>query len=92
MIKKKDLTNEQLTKLFKNPFDLVNCAIHIAHQVVGNGRELKEGVNKNIASQILCKILKDHETEKQSESMLEGEKHHHSSHDKDFPTPLLEAV
>lgn len=74
MTKKPDLTNEKLTKLFSNPFELVSTAINIAHQVVGTGRELKEGPNKNVASQILRKILKDHETEKQSEEMLEVEK------------------
>ena len=74
MTKKPDLTNEKLTQLFSNPFELVSTAINIAQQVVGTGRELKEGPNKNVASQILRKILKDHETEKQSEEMLEVEK------------------
>ncbi|MCH9632531.1 MAG: hypothetical protein S4CHLAM6_08690 [Chlamydiae bacterium] len=73
MIKKPDLTNEKLTKLFSNPFELVSSAINIAHQVVGSGRELKDGTNRNVASQILKKILKDHESEKQSAEMLEAE-------------------
>ena len=92
MTKKNDLTNEKLTKLFSNPFELVSTAINIAHQVVGSGRELKEGPNKNVASQILRKILKDHESEKQSEEILEMEKNGSISNDKDFPDPLQQAV
>ena len=39
--KKSSLTNEELTKLYSNPFELVSNAIDIAHQVVGAGKELK---------------------------------------------------
>ena len=92
MTKKKDLTNEKLTKLFNNPFELVSSAINIAHQVVGSGRELKDGTDRNVASQILRKIVKDSETEKQSEEILEMEKNQTITNDKDLPDPLLQAV
>lgn len=83
MVKKNDLTNEKLTKLFNNPFELVSNAINIAHQVIGSGRELRDGTNRNVASQILNKILKDHETEKRSHEMLDVEKKKGSSSDLD---------
>lgn len=83
MAKKTDLTNEKLTKLFSNPFELVSNAINIAHQVVGSGRELRDGTNRNVASQILSKILKDHETEKRSQEILDIDKKKGSSSDSD---------
>lgn len=83
MAKKTDLTNEKLTKLFSNPFELVSNAIKIAHQVVGSGRELRDGTNRNVASQILSKILKDHETEKRSQDILDIDKKKGSPNDSD---------
>lgn len=92
MSKKNDLTNEKLRNLYSNPFELVSSAINIAHQVIESGKELKEGPNKNMAAQVLKKILKDHETEKQSEEMMDLEKGQAHANDKDLPDPLLQAV
>lgn len=90
--KKTNLTNEELTKLYSNPFELVSNAIKIAHQVVGSGRELKDSTTKNVATQILNKILKDHETAEQSQEMLKKDHTPSASHGKDFPDPMLQAV
>jgi len=58
MQKNKKLTNEELTKLFNNPFDLVNHAIDIAKHLVECGHELTDVGDKNSATIILKKSLK----------------------------------
>lgn len=91
MSQNQNLTNEKLTTLFDNPFDLVNHAIGVAHHVIESGRELGEGSDQNSASQILKKVLKERQSELQSQEILEKEKQHPAS-DKDLPDPMLQAI
>jgi len=88
MAKNTNLTNEKLTKLFDNPFDLVNHAIGIAHQLIESGRELAEGSELNPATQILKKILKERQAEVQSQEMLDADKDVSSKSDKDLPDTI----
>lgn len=92
MAQNNNLTNEKLTKLFENPFDLVNHAINIAHQVIESGRELGEGSEQNAATQILKKVLKERQVEAQSEEILELDANATNPSDKDLPDPMLQAI
>ncbi len=92
MQKKKNLTNEELTKLFKNPFDLVNHAIDVAKHLVEAGHELTDVGDKNTATVILRKVLKDRQDEEKNEDLIEFEERESVSEDKDVPDPLLQAI
>ena len=91
MAQQKNLTNEKLTNLFENPFDLVNHAINMAHQMIESGKELGDNTDQNAATQILKKVLKERQAEKQSEEILRVEKTP-SLNDKDLPDPMLQAI
>lgn len=70
---KKSLTNEELTKRFDNPFDLVNHAIDVAKHLVESGHELSEAQDRNSAVVVLKKVLKEQETQKQNQSLADLE-------------------
>lgn len=91
MAKHVNLTNEKLTDLFDNPFDLVNHAISMAQQVIASGKELGDSTDQNSATQILKRVLKERQAEVQSEKILEQGKNS-STTDKDLPDPLLQAI
>ena len=52
------LTNERLTKYFKNNFDMANYAIAIARQIVRSGKELS-------IDALIEEIVKTKEAEKE---------------------------
>ncbi len=74
MVNTPNLTNEKLSKLFDNPFELVNHAIKLARSVITSGHGIGEGADRNSATQILKQILRDKQAEKQSQDLLEQEK------------------
>ncbi len=92
MQKKKKLTNEDLTKLFDNPFDLVNHAIDVAKHLVQSGHELTEVGDKNSATIILKKVLKEREDAEKNDNLVEFEKRESLSDDKEIPDPLQQAI
>ncbi len=80
-----NLTNEELSKLFDNPFDLVNHAIGVAHHLVESGRELSDSSGKNCATQILKKMVKDHQGEEMSRQVLAFQATTPQEENKDHP-------
>lgn len=55
--KSKKITNESLSKRFKNSFDLVNYAIHLAENMIHSGRGARvEAETENPAMLILKEI------------------------------------
>lgn len=55
------LTNERLTKYFKNNFDMANYAINIARQIVKSGKEL-------VLEDLIEEIVRTKEAERLSKS------------------------
>lgn len=84
---KKKLTNEELSKHFKNPFELVNHAIGVAKHLVQAGHDLTDAGDRNTASVILKRVLKERESEE-----LLGHEKASTTEDKDLPDPMLQAV
>lgn len=74
MVNVTNLTNEKLSKLFDNPFELVNHAITLARAVIASGQGIGDGADRNSATQILKQILRDKQVEKQSQDLLDHEK------------------
>lgn len=92
MPKTNKLTNEELTKHFSNPFELVNHAIDLAKNMVGGGHELSDLGDKNAAGIILAKVLKNRESEEKSEALMELEQKKSVAEDKDLPGPFEQAI
>lgn len=89
---KKKLTNEELTKHFTNPFELVNHAIEVARHLVRSGHELSDATDRNSATLILKKVLKEREFEEKSAQLKDLEQKGAHREDKDLPDPLLQAI
>ncbi len=69
--KKATFTNEDLTKRFKNNFDLVNYAISLAENMIKTGRDARVKTDtQNRAMQILEEI---HQGEDQFDEIFERE-------------------
>lgn len=90
-MKKKNLTNEELSRHFDNPFDLVNHAIHLAQHLIRSGHELTENQDRNSAAVVLKKVLREQENQKKSKELADLESKG-ISEDKSFPDPLLQAI
>lgn len=90
-MKKSNLTNEELSKHFDNPFDLVNHAIGVAKHMVGSGHELADQSDRNAAVVVLKKVLKEQEFQKVNEELVELKKQS-SDHDEDLPNPMMQVV
>lgn len=90
-MKKKKLTNEDLTRHFKNPFDLVNHAIGVAKHLVESGHELSEVNDRNSAVVVLKKVLKEQENEERNRALADLEDKT-VGEGKDLPTPLEQAI
>lgn len=89
---KKKLTNEELSKHFNNPFELVNHAIEVARHLVRSGHELSDATDRNSASLVLKKVLKERELEEKSIQLKEIEQKNAQREDKELPDPLLQAI
>lgn len=74
MVNVTNLTNEKLSKLFDNPFELVNHAITLARSIIASGHGIGDGADRNSATQILRQILRDKQVEKQSQDLLDHDK------------------
>ncbi|MCH9633904.1 MAG: hypothetical protein S4CHLAM7_06380 [Chlamydiae bacterium] len=92
MTNRKKLTNEELTRQFKNPFELVNHAIKLAKHLVESGHELSELGDKNAASIVLKRVLKEKEDEEKNLELIQFENEETLSDDKELPNPLLQAI
>lgn len=91
MKKSKKITNEELAKHFSNPFELVNHAIDLARHLIHSGHELSETNDRNSASIVLKKVLKERDDEEKGEDLIEVEKKISPS-DHDNLNPLQQAI
>lgn len=71
MAQEKQITNEKLKHLYENPFDLVNHAIKVAHHMVASGQLLSNNLDKNSATVVLKKVVKDKELDDCSLELVE---------------------